>query len=1228
MIFQKKIFLLFQNFILFIRTCRLYVGRCPNDVAAPALIFFPILSCQMNCGFAGIMTCRLQNHPRETTSDLIMARLWEKAKSAKVKSADLYLGGTDTISAMQTAVLNLKREDAQAFLFFHTARAADLSGLMAEMKLFVTEEEKWLEDQAALINSSDLESVNGRLLLLKDIGWALEKDILANIQKVLALSGSETQSSVTPAAFRKYRKLNLALNALDRLEVRGRDSAGIQLSFAVHNETQWQEVIRQIEQKNLADDYKKRSQKGDLLNENIFVSRNSPDRNGPISIAFTYKTFSIVGELGRNVADLRHSIQTDRILQCFAGLETTGDNVLTHTRWASVGSITEENCHPVNNYAINHTASSFPFYPDREAQINVVLNGDVDNYAQLRQSLEKQSEMISQRITTDTKIIPLQIEKYLNSGENLTDAFRLAVNDFRGSHAIAMTSNLEPDKMFLALQGSGQSVYLGFGEDQCMFSSELYGVVEVTPHFLKMNGENGGQIFILDQNCPADIEGVSAFSYDGRTLTLTKKSGQTAEITTRDIDRGAYPHFFLKEICESALSVKRTLRGKYHISSVEPSAAHVAFNLGEDMVPATVRTGLKKGLIRNIVVIGHGTAAVAGQAVADSLSHYLEGRPLNISSRVASELSGFGLKDDLCDTLIIPITQSGTTTDTNRAVAMARERGAQVIAIVNRRQSDITATAQGVFYTSDGRDIEMSVASSKAFYAQIVAGHILALFFAQLLGTRSDDDIARALRLLESAPLLMDKIFSSRAAIAASVQKAVTRKHWAIVGSGPNKAAADEIRIKLSELCYKTISSDTIENKKHIDLSAEPFILVCAAGNPEPVAADAAKDVAIFKAHKAATVVFADEGDSRFHAFADQVIAIPAAPSPLPVILNAMAGHLWGYYAALAVDAEAQIFRQFRGGLTFELAERNHNALSVFDLIADASLQRVINGFFSLFNARRQEGGFVFLEGKTITDLTLLLKYASGKLPLQDIRQDFNCEKDLFSPYDLLDETLGKAIDELTRPIDAIRHQAKTVTVGTSRKEKEPEGIIFDLLQALKFNAGHLSYRDVQMIRRVQPAISSVPGYTLYDISALDDRSNPAADSMIVIRVKAGIAASMTSRADKPTELMGVKRTIVSTGHAYVGRGKTDRAPIMIIPLRTRESAIGNLLLLHIRFNESLNLQQRIAVLGYRYNDIRNLIDEYNLAWNDRFLEAFSLESLFSEPVDVIAGHIKAQRAP
>jgi glucosamine--fructose-6-phosphate aminotransferase (isomerizing) len=1229
-------FYLFRRFLYFVLHCRIQIGCRPDTAQAPAIIFFPLLPGQLNCGFAGLMTCRLKDPPLETIADLTLAGLWKTMLSADLQSlfagknnATTYLGGLETLRAAESMVSKLKEEDAQDILFFQASRAAGLATITSGMKALLAGEEKLLEDQASLISSVDLEVVNSRLLLVKDICWMLEKDILANLPKVLALAGANNSDDITPAAFRKYRKLNLLLNALDRLEVRGRDSAGIQLTFALQNEKDLQDVLKKISDFALTEEYHLRTQKGDLLNQSIFIAAGG--NTDGIRATFTYKTFSIVGELGRNVTALRRSISSDRILQCFARTRSACETALTHTRWASVGSITEENCHPVNNHTLIGAVPALPAYPDQNAQINVVLNGDIDNYSGLRQALETQSELIARPVTTDTKIIPLQIEKYLKAGHRLAEAFRRAVNDFEGSHAIAMTCNLEPDKMFLALKGSGQSIYVGVNADQYMFSSELYGLVEVMPHFIKMNGEtaNGtveGQIFILDQK-GGGVQGISACFYDGSPILLTANHLQTAEITTRDIDRSSHPHFFLKEISESALSIKRTLRGKYRLSPAGKIPLRVTFNLGTDVIPNAVRTGLKSGLIKNIIVIGHGTAAVAGSAIADALSYYLKGRPLNITSRIASELSGFGLKDDLTDTLVIPITQSGTTTDTNRAVAMARERGAQIISIVNRRQSDITAKSHGVFYTSDGRDIEMSVASTKAFYAQIVAGQVLALCFAQLLGARTEESIAAALKHLESAPGLMNRLFQKRDDIAASVKMAVGRRYWAIVGSGPNKAAADEIRIKLSELCYRTISSDIVENKKHIDLSAEPLILVCASGNPQAVMEDVVKDAAIFKAHKSAVIVFADEGDSRFDAVADAVIAIPAAPAPLPVILNTMAGHLWGYYAARAIDEEAQIFREFRGRLATEINRNPHKYATIFEMIADTSLRRIINEFYGLFNSHRQSGAFGVMGGKIIADLLLLLKYATGKLPLQDMRQEFKSQDELMSPFDLLDVTLGAAIDELTRPIDAIRHQAKTVTVGTSRKEKELKGLIFDTLENLKFSAKNLTYRNVLTINRIQPALALIRGCTVYDVSGLDDQGNPEEGSMIVIRAKSGVAANMTSRADKPAPLMGTKRMLVSTGHIYIGRGKSDGVPIVIIPLLGENNIVDHLLLLHITYNETLTAMEKKEALGYRYNDIRNLINEYNLPWQDEYLESISLENLFSEQVEAIADQIRSKRA-
>jgi glucosamine--fructose-6-phosphate aminotransferase (isomerizing) len=98
----------------------------------------------------------------------------------------------------------------------------------------------------------------------------------------------------------------------------------------------------------------------------------------------------------------------------------------------------------------------------------------------------------------------------------------------------------------------------------------------------------------------------------------------------------------------------------------------------------------------------------------------------------------------------------------------------------------------------------------------------------------------------------------------------------------------------------------------------------------------------------------------------------------------------------------------------------------------------------------------------------------------------------------------------------------------------------------------------------------------------------------------------------------------VATGHVYLGRGKTDGAPIMVVPLLGEGAGVRNLLLLHVVFNESLSLPEKIAVLGHRFNDLRNLINEYNIPWNDQYLASITLEALFSEPVEIIAGQIKS----
>ena len=420
----------------------------------------------------------------------------------------------------------------------------------------------------------------------------------------------------------------------------------------------------------------------------------------------------------------------------------------------------------------------------------------------------------------------------------------------------------------LALRGSGQALYVGLAEDCFVVASEPYGLVEETSRYLRLDGETPadpdraaatrGQIVVLARHRRRHRAGDRALRLRRHTRAVSADELQHAQITTRDVDRGEYPHFLLKEISEAADSFRKTLRGK-----VLERDGRLGVSLGDETLTPSLRQGIRDGTIGRVVVIGQGTAAVAGQSLAAALDGLAGGR-LDVEATPATELSGFGLRDGMQDTLVIAISQSGTTTDTNRTVDLARDHGATVVAIVNRRNSDLVDKSDGVLYTSDGRDVEMSVASTKAFYAQIAAGWLLAIALATEAGVVDDGATHELLTALRDLPDAMRSVVGRRAEIAEIAQRhALHRRYWAVVGNGANSIAAREIRIKLSELCYKAIACDVTEDKKHIDLSSEPLVVVCAAGLTGSNADDVGKEVAIYRAHRAAPIVIAED-PSRF----------------------------------------------------------------------------------------------------------------------------------------------------------------------------------------------------------------------------------------------------------------------------------------------------------------------------------------------------------------------------
>jgi glutamine---fructose-6-phosphate transaminase (isomerizing) len=305
-----------------------------------------------------------------------------------------------------------------------------------------------------------------------------------------------------------------------------------------------------------------------------------------------------------------------------------------------------------------------------------------------------------------------------DSSPNATEAFRQAVNQFEGSVAIAYSSADQPDKMYLALHGSGQGMCIGLAEDRYVVASEPYGVVEETPYFIRMDGEaladssrpsSRGQIIVLSASDAGRLDGIDMLSYEGDTLPLTSGDVQQPKSPLATLTGAILRISLLKEISEAPTSFRKTLRGR-----IGQAGDYLVPELDHTTLPESIIEKLRNGTIKRVRIIGQGTAAIAGRSMVSVLDALTDGE-LQIDAMTATELSGFAMYADMSDMLIVAVSQSGTTTDTNRTVDLVASRGASVLAIVNRRGSELAKKAHGVYYTSDGRDIEMSVASTKAF---------------------------------------------------------------------------------------------------------------------------------------------------------------------------------------------------------------------------------------------------------------------------------------------------------------------------------------------------------------------------------------------------------------------------------------------------------------------------------------------------------------------------------
>ncbi|MEV0154230.1 SIS domain-containing protein [Micromonospora sp. NPDC050686] len=1072
---------------------------------------------------------------------------WELASADSVETPSVAAASELLTEAHERAEQALRVISAPATL---AVLAAD-ANLQREVSAALDGIQRWLDGWDAVLDdgshgsAEEVEAAQAQAVVVRDLLWMLRNDRLAAARRMRELGFGDAADGRLAVS---YLGVDSVLDAIDRLEVRGRDSAGVQIWVGLDD----------VDRKTI---------------DALAPDRDPRFRSGAVEmvadgVVFVYKRAAILGSLGDNVAHLRTAIAADERLATALRLPSARISVLAHSRWASVGRISEANAHPVNSVA---EGAERPYSA-------AVLNGDIDNHVELR----RKHAVVTDEITTDAKLIPVMYsaarERGLAPGAALGDC----VAQFHGSMAIGVQD--DAGHLVLAQKGSGQGLYVGLADWCYLVASEVYGLVALTDRYLRVDGSgtDGGVVVVLDGDAAGTLAGITEVTDAG---VCAPERVQTAEITTRDVARGDYDHYLVKEIAGAPRSFRRSLRGR--IAEVD---GLLQVSVGESGLPTALREDIARGRFREVVLVGQGTAAVACQGIAEVIRPHLPG--LGVRAVPATELSATDLPPDMSGILLIAVSQSGTTTDTNRAVDLVVRRGAAALAIVNRRDSDLAHKTHGVLYTSDGRDVEMAVASTKAFYSQVATGVLLGLQIARSWGhLRPEVENDLLVGLLEM-PAHLTAVQGLADEVAAASREMPAYPSWAVVGSGPNRVAAAEVRIKLSELCYRTVSTDALEDKKHIDLSAEAMILVCAAGTPPQQVRDMAKEIEIYAAHRNAPVVIADDGVDIAWA-AQHVIRVPRAHPALAWLLSTAVGHLISYHTARAIDELALPLRQ---ALTL-LEERVDQGASRFTDVAE--LAEPVEEFLAEVATGRTRGVLSPQATLSLANVLLLLRGLTAGLPM---RAD-----EMGEPLDYVRDQLTEAVEELTRSIDSVKHQAKTVTVGTSRDDND---LLDNPLTAALIEAGSdvnlLTYPVLLALRAHAPLIEQVTGAVRYRVERAAD------ESAIRVVAKSGAVAGTPSRADNGTRLTGSKRYAVDARMIQVVRGRRDDKLVLMVPEQVGAHVSG-LTLLHVALApaaDAATLTNALQTTGTRLAEIDAAVTETEAGFDEAMLEKVPVETL------------------
>ena len=542
---------------------------------------------------------------------------------------------------------------------------------------------------------------------------------------------------------------------------------------------------------------------------------------------------------------------------------------IAHTRWATHGKPSVQNAHP---------------HVDCGGRLAIVHNGIIENYRELRQSLAAEGHRF--RSQTDTEVIAHLIEQYRTNG--LPEAVLRATRDLRGAYALACIAEDSPN-MLVAVRSGSSPLVIGFGNGEVFLASDIPALLGDTREVLILEE---GEAAVLSRG------EIALRTLDGtpvrRTPTTIPWDGEAAE-------KSGFPHFMLKEIHEQPETVRNTLRGRTDAEA------------GGIEIP---EMGLKDrdlvGLNR-LCLVACGTswhAALVGKYLVEEFAR------LPVEVDIASE---FRYRRPIVDSrvLTVPISQSGETADTLAALREARERGSRVVAICNTVGSSMARASGGVIYTRAG--IEIGVASTKAFTAQLTAVTLLALKLGLARGFLDQASVRDVIKGLWEAPDLMAGILRRSDEIREVAARFSESRDFLYLGRGIHYPLALEGALKLKEISYIHAEGYPAGEMKHGPIALidqrMPVVAIAPRG---PTYEKMMSNIEEVKARDGIVLAVATEGDDEIGGKADLVIPIPPAMSWIQPLLVALPLQLLAYHLAVLRGCDVDQPRNLAKSVTVE----------------------------------------------------------------------------------------------------------------------------------------------------------------------------------------------------------------------------------------------------------------------------------------------------------------------